>query len=378
MILLTVLGSLTFTACGGDDPDPVNTEVTLSVTPTDISLMATQGASASFTVSATHAWVISCDADWINLSSKSGNGNSSVTVTALGDNKSAIERSTTIIVTSGDKTQTVTVKQLPIYQNAVINFTNIYTMCNSAAFDIEYSDKVASFKYGFLSAEANGWSDTRIAEALEGMTTRYPRNDRQSIKAAVGNVLEELSPNTDYYLCALAYDENGQRGPVTKVKFVTSAHSASRPSVSVIYNAFTSSYWDWKLVKGVHASNYYTLGYSTNDLDDFVNLLATPDALIARTILDEIAKGNDNPVEADQVSYRIPRNTSDQYCYCAAFAKNSNGKWSCQLDKNIMDLSYSASPVLMKNVFDDRIKALKDKRMDYNEVVEKIKENFRR
>lgn len=46
MILLTVLGSLTFTACGGDDPDPVNTEVTLSVTPTDISLMATQGASA--------------------------------------------------------------------------------------------------------------------------------------------------------------------------------------------------------------------------------------------------------------------------------------------------------------------------------------------
>lgn len=335
MILLTVLGSLTFTACGGDDPDPVNTEVTLSVTPTDISLMATQGASASFTVSATHAWVISCDADWINLSSKGGNGSTSITVTALSDNNSSAERSTAITITSGDKTQTVNVKQLPAYKDLSVNITDVLTLYNSVAFRLTYSGNVSYFYLGTLSADAVGWTDNRIVEELQKGTAEKPSDD---VNFGIGN----LSSNSTYYICIVAFDAQGERGPITKMPVTTKAYTTNRARVSYGSTvSYTSSQWSWTTTIGPYASRYYMISLSGIYAYFLYNYA---DALVASLIKDEVDAGEIQPI-IQSGSWSRGRESGDSYFYSAAWAKDANNEWTWALDEKYRSLSSSASGV---------------------------------
>lgn len=333
MILLTVLGSLTFTACGGDDPEPPKPEVELSVTPTDISLMATQGASASFTVSATHAWVISCDADWINLSSKSGNGSTSITVTALGDNKSSAERSTTITITSGDKTQTVNVKQLPAYKNLSVNVTDVVALYNSIAFKLTYTGNVSYFYLGTLSAEAVGWTDDKIMEELQKGTAEKPSDDTSF---GIGN----LNSNSTYYICIIAFDEQGERGPVTKMPVTTKAYTTNRARVSYGTTvSYTSSQWSWTTTIGPYTSRYYMLSVSGLYAYVFSNYA---DALVASIIKDDVDAGDIQPIIQSGSWIRV-REIGDSYFYSAAWAKDANNEWAWALDEKYRSLSSSAS-----------------------------------
>lgn len=334
MVLLTVLGSLTFTACGGDDdPTPEPPVTTLSVTPTDISLMASQGASASFSISASSAWIISCDADWLNLSSRSGNGSTNVTVTAISDNKSATERSAAITITSGDKTQTVNVKQLPAYKNLSVNVTDVVALYNSIAFKLTYTGNVSYFYLGTLSAEAVGWTDNRIVEELQKGTAEKPSDD-------VNFGIDNLSSNSTYYICIVAFDAQGERGPITKMPVTTKAYTSNRARVSYGSTvSYTSSQWSWTTTIGPYTSRYYMI--SVSGLFAYV-FSDYADALVASIIKDDVDAGDIQPI-IQSGSWSRVREIGDSYFYSAAWAKDANNEWAWALDEKYRSLSSSAS-----------------------------------
>ena len=71
----------------------------------------TAGGNKTVTVTCNDAWTATCAADWVEPSPKSGNGSGSIKITAK-PNPSFDVRSADIIVTAGDKSQTIKVNQL--------------------------------------------------------------------------------------------------------------------------------------------------------------------------------------------------------------------------------------------------------------------------
>lgn len=101
-----------FMSCtGGGDDDPKPAPVSLSVSPTELSLMSNAGAQGSFTITCSEDWTVSCSDSWITLSTPSGTGPGAVIVTASTENPNSTERTATITVRSGNETKYVTAKQ---------------------------------------------------------------------------------------------------------------------------------------------------------------------------------------------------------------------------------------------------------------------------
>ena len=71
----------------------------------------TAGGDKTVTVTCNDAWTASCNANWVTLAPKSGEGNGSIKITATA-NDSFDVRSADVIVTAGDKSQTIKVNQL--------------------------------------------------------------------------------------------------------------------------------------------------------------------------------------------------------------------------------------------------------------------------
>ena len=84
---------------------------TLSVTPQNVTLASTSGATGNFNVASNTTWGVTTDADWLILSSGSGTGNGTVTFTTTSANTSGIRLAAVTFSASGFYSVTVTVQQ---------------------------------------------------------------------------------------------------------------------------------------------------------------------------------------------------------------------------------------------------------------------------
>ena len=111
-ILLVCASCLGFTACGGsDEPEKIEPQIPLTVSPTDLNLASNAGATGSFSVTCEGDWVASCTDSWISINPTSGSKVGAVIVTIDTENPGNSERTATINVKSGNETKYVTVKQ---------------------------------------------------------------------------------------------------------------------------------------------------------------------------------------------------------------------------------------------------------------------------
>ena len=84
---------------------------TLTISPTNYTETSGNVGSFTLTITSNTAWTISDNATWVTISSPSGSGNASRTV-SMGANTGSF-RSATITVTTGDVTRTCSVAQPP-------------------------------------------------------------------------------------------------------------------------------------------------------------------------------------------------------------------------------------------------------------------------
>jgi len=86
------------------------TSPSLTVSPTTYNFPASGGTSTAITVTSNESWTVSSSASWLTTSLKNGSNNSIFTMTATANNSTS-SRSTTVTVTGGEITGTVSVTQ---------------------------------------------------------------------------------------------------------------------------------------------------------------------------------------------------------------------------------------------------------------------------
>ena len=228
--------------CSDDknEPDnPVVQESTLSVSPSSLSLLSSQNSQVSFNIRSNTDWNITDVPEWINLSAISGDGDATITVTTLSDNNSDEPRTAVIKVTAvgqdtkaeedsdaGEVTDTdaenktlacdITITQMANYvANCRVEFKDIFMLANSMCFELDVQSAVSSFYAVFFPASVGGWTDSKIIEDMTAEGEKIYTPDEVKEKT-LGS--DDINPDTEYYLCAVAFDAKGKQGPLTKTK----------------------------------------------------------------------------------------------------------------------------------------------------------------
>ena len=281
------------TACGGkDEPDqpeiPDEPQINLSVNPSTLSLTSDASQSASFMIESNSNWAITNNSDWLNLSTTSGKGNTSVVVTTLNQNQSSESRTATLNVISGDQQASIVVSQLPAYQSGCdVNIKKSVVLANSMVFELEFGPNVDYYYYGYLSREAAGYTDERIINIISEFDAHSSDED------LIDGSNNDLDPNTSYYACLIGYDSKGRHGNLVKKQLKTPAVSNNIPYASVEDVKVSDTKFFWSTVINAYTEKYYMVSYT--DPTVYAFLLTTSDAMTAYFIQDAIERGA-NPI----------------------------------------------------------------------------------
>lgn len=325
-----------FMSCGGSDD---NDDVNLVVSASELSLLAENGSHASFSISSDGAWTITGVPGWFNLSSKSGSGNATVTITTLSENASSEERSAVIIVQCGSETRTITVSQRALYVNASVTFDTdeMVSLTSSFAIPVTCSSDVM---YYFARVAPQGSyatkTDNEIVDILVSSGDEYRCRPQEDYVWGV----DGLSSNTTYTLYGVAFDRNGKRGALIKKEIKTARSISNRPRVYYSeYVSYTSSEWSWDTTIGAYADQFYMTSASGSLAWDMRYLYT--DAEIAYMIKSLIKSGSIKPVRQSS-SWTLTRSSSDQYFYSAAWAQDADKNFAPEIDTFFGDLTSSS------------------------------------
>lgn len=246
--------SVNLASCGSDDDDEPTPPESLSVTPTEISLLSEKGSSASFTITTNGAWVASCASDWLHLSARNGNGNSMVTVTALTENSSSEVRTAQVLVQAGSLSLVVTVSQMAGLVAVKVVPVNIVALHDELAWEMEEIGTVNEYRMIWINESAyNRMNNVELLDTLMKSDVRK-LNDQYLFAPAYENDGRKdpnqrlIVENTTYYICTVAFDMNKNRGEIVKTKVTTPAYVdddndawvllSFEPSEDIFSNAF--------------------------------------------------------------------------------------------------------------------------------------------
>jgi hypothetical protein len=156
------------------------------------------GGDKTVTVTSNDAWTATWSADWVNVSPKSGNGNGSIKITAA-ENPSFDVRSADVIVTAGDKTQTIKVNQLSLSPSLAIAPTSSeighaggeieLTITSNAPWTVTIPDGVDWILADKANGEGNATVKVTVAQNLE----RENRSAKVTVKETIGGSAQELT-----------------------------------------------------------------------------------------------------------------------------------------------------------------------------------------
>lgn len=319
---MSMMLSAAFVSCGSDKKDEPSQEpepTMLEVNPISISLISSANSSAEITIKCNENWKIKSQPEWINLSSTSGKGDTSITITAISANESASIRKGELIIESGELSETVEVMQLASLQSGCeISIADEVILNTSATFELNFGNKAAYYYAGYFPASSAGWSDSKIITELENSDNAMTAKSGSTITAA------DLSENTTYVQCMVAYDTKGNRGELFRRSFSTGT-SSQAPVAYIEDVSYSDTYWYWTTKIGGRAHEYYMLATSGDEAFYMALLLEPSDiAMLIKYSLTEA----DSLVNMQD--WKRARNNEDNDLLVATWAKRDN-KWSSVL-----------------------------------------------
>lgn len=330
--VVTTTMSLGFVSCGGGD-DP---EVLLKVNPTEISLLAEKGSNSTFSIITDGEWQANCASDWLHLSSTSGNGDATITVSAVSANDSDVKRDAIINVQSGDKVVSINVSQDAKYISAYadVNIDNMVILTKSIAFEVTGRGNVSFFRLVTLPKSSSaGLTDDKI---VSQNTKNWELADDEVYW------IPDLTQNTDYYLYTVAFDEKGNQGPVQRFEFKTARSVTNRPRITYGSVIAKDGYWKWTTTMNAYTKKYYML--ATDDVN-FINFLRlTSEAYIAYCLKEDVNRGELTPL-IQNGDWNMSKNSN--YFLSASWAIGENDAFAGEIDLIGGGLSNSRSTTKM-------------------------------
>lgn len=322
LFLVASICALAFlSGCHKDEP------TTLTVSPNSLELLSDKGSSVSFNITSNTTWSISGLPDWISVSANSGTGNGTIIITSLSANDSAEERVADILVSAGDKSAVVNLKQrASLIANCKVGFKELLTMTTSVAFKYDFDPNVSFFYAGYLSVNAAGWTDERIVETLMNEDRFDPSSSEDTGLQGFGG----MNSNTDYYLCAVGFNEKGERGELTKMKITTLKEANHYPWISITDAKYTSTQWKWTTEPNSYTSKYYML-FTDGAYADYYALYLY-EAEIAWIIRNGISTGDMEPI-ARGGSWNGNRDNNETSLYLATWGVDTENNFSPRINE---------------------------------------------
>lgn len=155
--------------------------------------------------------------------------------------------------------------------SAEVKLTNMLVISDGYCFDYEYSEDASNFiVYRFTSSSSYyNASDKDIADYIE----KYGGlNDVEEYKANnYYTYYFDQTPGTNYLLCVLAFDKNGNRGVFNKYKIQTPSTSY-QPIASLGTWSYASSQWKIGVTMNSYCSSYYHICYSGTTVSEWYNI----------------------------------------------------------------------------------------------------------
>lgn len=249
-MLLTVLCGFALTSCGDDDDNGNGVPEELEVNPSAISLLASANSSATFTITYGGNWTVSGAPEWLNVSSMSGKGNTSLVVTSISANSSATNRECTLTVSGNDTQASVVVSQLAgLKSGCEVMITDKLIFSDNCTFVLDFGSNASYFYAGFLPATSAGWTDEKIVQTM--IDDDNPRTAEDSkVMCASG-----LNPETQYLAVFAAYDAQGNRGELIREPFTTPKYD-NTPLAIISYVSYDNENWYWETTLGATATEY--------------------------------------------------------------------------------------------------------------------------
>lgn len=356
-LLMTAL--VGFLSCSSsDDGEEKGGKVTTDKT--TITFMAEQGVHESLNIIASKEWTISGVPEWLNVSSTSGRGNSTITLTTKTANNTADERRAELTIHSGSNTTYVTVTQeSALAANCTVKPTNIVTLATGAAFDYSYGSKVAYFYRGiYLPSTTERFTEEEIIAAVTSdISNRLTPND-DFVTSKTG-----MTPLTNYIIYTIGFDKNGNRGELVKTEIRTK--KGTNQAVAEISDVkYDDSFWYWHTSPDGYTERYYQWFISDEDLYD------ASDPAIAwffTQAMKSDSKGSDfDPIVKAQ-SWQ--RKKSGNIFHLMTWAKDVDGAFSGVIDRWAGMVSTDEASVRMKHMpHKDSDKTQEFRKSDYKAV----------
>ena len=292
----------------------------IELNPTSVSLVSTANSTANIDITCNGAWSIVSKPEWINVSSNSGKGNTSVTITALSENDTASPSSGNLEILTGSTTAILLISQLPgLESGCEVMITDEVILNTSATFRVKFGSKASYFYAAYFPASSAGWSDNRIVEELENYGTPMNVEDYTDLTA------EELDESTTYIQCFVAYNEKGKRGEVLRKSFKTPS-SKDAPMAYISDVSYSSTKWYWSTKIGATAQEYYMLVYGGDTAFLYVTYLAPSDiAMIFKE------KANDLTSYVNSQEWNVNREVGEMDLLICTWAQRDK-KWSAVLN----------------------------------------------
>ena len=147
--------------------------------------------------------------------------------------------------------------------NATIEPDYVVPFVDGVVFDFKIGSTVSTFDYSiFTKAGAEGLSDEELVGEIYS-TDPFTKDDASYIFRSNNTQSNQFySPNTQYYICVVAKNSSGVRGPVCRYLFKTSSNGLPSAPISNITPETTKWTYDITLKNG--ATSYY-LGTSTDE-----------------------------------------------------------------------------------------------------------------
>lgn len=249
-----------------DNPAP-NWALSLS---TSSLIFESSTGSQQINVTSNDDWNASCNQNWCSVSPASGS-NSGVLTISVSENSSTDVRSAKVTVignNSGlkavlDVTQKGSnpIPEDKVDPNATIQPDFFVAFVDGMVTDFKLGSTVNTFDYSvFQKDAAEKMSDQELANEI------YDDNP-YSLDYAEYNFKttdsEWFSPGSEYYLCAVAKNSSGDRGPVLRYLFKTRSESMPYAEISNVKAASTTE-WTYDIAMKNSAKSYY-LSTSTSE-----------------------------------------------------------------------------------------------------------------
>lgn len=235
--------------------------VTVSSDVPELNFSSYDGAFQSLYLKSNGDWQVSSTPEWLRPSVSKGNGNKSISFTALTENKSANPRRGTVIISTNDQELNISVCQYGgAALDCIVRPNHVTTLSNGIAFDLDYSQasNVAHYYRGYLEASHAGiMTNDEIISTLKSEFQRHLPSDDEVVDFA------GLKADTKYIIYTLAYNMDGKHGELTAVEVKTNSIGVNEPCGWVGDITYSNYYWYWTVTKSATCYSYYMM--STED-----------------------------------------------------------------------------------------------------------------